>query len=153
MYEPYRNPLPRKAAVLEWRLRKCRNLKIYQWDSARRLRRGLRRADFKKLSNQLTPPLLIECRRRELRLRREIRSFSHVLWIWSRCSYGKSRNHGMSSEMVDRWDPSNGGIASKVRGGLFNSAEHLVKFIAGMYRDACIPNEHYWFFAKNSSVG
>ncbi|KIJ91161.1 hypothetical protein K443DRAFT_686260 [Laccaria amethystina LaAM-08-1] len=74
----------------------CRNLKIYQWDSARRLRRGLRRADFKKLSNQLTPPLLIECRRREVRLRREIRSFSHVLWIWSRCSYGKSRNHGMS---------------------------------------------------------
>jgi hypothetical protein len=60
---------------------------------------------------------------------------------------------GCSSGMVDRWDPSNGGIASKVRGGLFNSAEHLVKFIAGMYRDACIPNEHYWFFAKNGSVG
>jgi hypothetical protein len=38
---------------------------------------------------------------------------------------------------------SNGGIASKVRGGLFNSAEHVVKFIARMYMDACIPNEHY----------
>ncbi|KIJ90549.1 hypothetical protein K443DRAFT_686711 [Laccaria amethystina LaAM-08-1] len=45
---------------------------------------------------KLTPLLLIECRRRELRLRREIQSFSHVLWIWSGCSYGKRRNHGMS---------------------------------------------------------
>jgi hypothetical protein len=50
---------------------------------------------------------------------------------------------GCPSGMVDRWDPSNGGIASKVRGGFFNSAEHVVNFIARMYRDACIPNEHY----------
>jgi hypothetical protein len=48
MYEPYRNPLPRQAAVLEWRLRKCRNLKM-EFSFSRRLRRGLRRADFKKL--------------------------------------------------------------------------------------------------------
>ncbi|KIJ96645.1 hypothetical protein K443DRAFT_682164, partial [Laccaria amethystina LaAM-08-1] len=39
----------------------CRNLKIFQWNSARRLSQELRRADLKKLSNQLRPPLLIEC--------------------------------------------------------------------------------------------
>jgi hypothetical protein len=56
---------------------------------------------------------------------------------------------GCSSGMVDRWHPSNGEIASKVRGGLFNSAEYVVKFIARMYRDACIPK----VLVKNGSVG